>query len=111
VCPLGRDGAVTLVAGASTASCSPARRSTSTRSTCARSRSPQGAPDTAAADDSVESFVLVKEGKVMASLNGVIRTLGPGGVALVLPGDRLVLTNTGGAPPRTTASRTARGSR
>jgi (S)-ureidoglycine aminohydrolase len=55
-------------------------------------------PDTTAAQDSVESFVLLKEGKVMASLNGVIRTLGPGGVALVLPGDRLVLTNTGGAP-------------
>ena len=50
-------------------------------------------PDTAAANDSLESFVLVKEGKVMASLNGVIRTLGPGGVALVLPGDRLLLTN------------------
>lgn len=56
------------------------------------------APDTAVADDSLESFVLLKEGKVMASLNGVIRTLGPGGIALVLPGDRLVVTNTGGVP-------------
>ena len=54
-------------------------------------------PDTAAAHDSLESFVLVKEGKVMASLNGVIRTLNAGGVAVVLPGDRLVLTNVGGA--------------
>jgi (S)-ureidoglycine aminohydrolase len=55
-------------------------------------------PDTAVAQDSIESFVLVKEGKLLAMLNGVIRTLGPGGVALVLPGDQLVVTNTGGAP-------------
>ena len=55
-------------------------------------------PDTTAAQDSLESFVLVKDGRLMATLNGVIRTLGAGGVALVLPGDRLVLTNLGGAP-------------
>jgi (S)-ureidoglycine aminohydrolase len=55
-------------------------------------------PDTAAANDSLESFVLLKEGKVLASLNGVTRTLGAGGVALVLPGDRLVVTTLGGAP-------------
>jgi (S)-ureidoglycine aminohydrolase len=56
------------------------------------------AADTAVAHDSLESFVLVKEGKLMASLSGVTRTLGAGGVALVLPGDRLMLTNVGGAP-------------
>ncbi len=54
--------------------------------------------DTATAHDSLESFVLVKEGKLGATLNGVTRSLGAGGVALVLPGDRLVLSNTGGAP-------------
>ena len=54
--------------------------------------------DTAVAHDSLESFVLVKEGKLMATLGGVTRTLGAGGAALVLPGDRLVFTNVGGAP-------------
>jgi len=56
------------------------------------------AADTTTASDSLESFMLVKDGKLQASLGGVIRALGAGGVALVLPGDRLVLTNTGGAP-------------
>jgi (S)-ureidoglycine aminohydrolase len=56
------------------------------------------APDTSAAQDSLESFVLVKDGRLMATLNGVIRTLGAGAFALVLPGDRLVLTNLGDAP-------------
>jgi hypothetical protein len=41
--------------------------------------------DTSAAQDSLESFVLVKEGKLGATLNGVTRSLGAGGVALVLP--------------------------
>ena len=56
------------------------------------------AVDTGTAHDSLESFVLVKEGKFGATLNGVTRSLGAGGVALVLPGDRLVLSNTGRAP-------------
>ena len=56
------------------------------------------AADTTTAFDSLESFMLVKEGKLQASLGGVIRALGSGGVALVLPGDRLVLSNVGGAP-------------
>jgi (S)-ureidoglycine aminohydrolase len=60
--------------------------------------SPTAAPDTAAGHDSLESFVLVKDGKLMATLGGVTRTLGAGGAALVLPGDRLVVTNVGGAP-------------
>lgn len=54
--------------------------------------------DTAVALDSLESFLLVKEGKLWATLSGVSRALGPGGVALVLPGDRLVVSNTGGVP-------------
>ena len=54
--------------------------------------------DTLAAQDSLESFMLVKEGKLAVTLNGVSRALGAGGVALVLPGDRLVMSNTGGAP-------------
>ena len=54
--------------------------------------------DTAVAYDSLESFVLVKDGKLQASLGGVIRSLGAGGIALVLPGDRLVLSNVGGTP-------------
>ena len=54
--------------------------------------------DTSAAQDSLESFLLVKEGKFGATLNGVTRSLGAGGVALVLPGDRLVLSNSSGAP-------------
>lgn len=57
-------------------------------------------PDTATGRDSLESFVLVKEGKVQATLAGVTSALGPGGVALVLPGDRLVITNTGSVPAR-----------
>ena len=52
--------------------------------------------DTSAAQDSLESFVLVKEGQLGATLNGVTRSLGAGGVALVLPGDRLVLSNSSG---------------
>jgi (S)-ureidoglycine aminohydrolase len=56
------------------------------------------AVDTGAAHDSLESFVLVKEGKLGATLNGVTRSLGAGGVALILPGDRLVLSNIGGSP-------------
>jgi (S)-ureidoglycine aminohydrolase len=54
--------------------------------------------DTAVSGDSLESFMLIKEGKLQATLSGVTRTLGAGGVALVLPGDRLVLSNIGGAP-------------
>ena len=54
--------------------------------------------DTAVSGDSLESFMLIKEGKLQATLSGVTRTLGTGGVALVLPGDRLVLSNIGGAP-------------
>jgi (S)-ureidoglycine aminohydrolase len=54
--------------------------------------------DTATGHDSLESFVLVKEGKFSATLNGVIRSLGAGGIALVLPGDRLLLSNSGGTP-------------
>jgi (S)-ureidoglycine aminohydrolase len=54
--------------------------------------------DTSAAQDSLESFVLVKEGRLGATLNGVTRSLGAGGVALVLPGDRLVLSNSSGGP-------------
>ena len=54
--------------------------------------------DTAVAGDSIESFLLVKEGRLQATLGGVIRALGAGGVALVLPGDRLVMSNVGGTP-------------
>jgi len=56
------------------------------------------AADTTTALDSLESFTLVKDGKLQATLGGVTRALGAGGVALVLPGDRLVLSNVGGAP-------------
>jgi (S)-ureidoglycine aminohydrolase len=56
------------------------------------------AVDTAAGQDSLESFVLVKEGKLMATLGGVTRALGAGGAALVLPGDRMLVTNVGGTP-------------
>jgi (S)-ureidoglycine aminohydrolase len=59
---------------------------------------PSATPETAAGHDSLECFVLVKEGRVMASLGGVTRVLGAGGAALVLPGDRLLLTNIGGVP-------------
>jgi (S)-ureidoglycine aminohydrolase len=54
--------------------------------------------DTVTANDSLERFLLVKEGKVWATLSGVSRALGAGGAALTLPGDQLVLSNTGGAP-------------
>jgi (S)-ureidoglycine aminohydrolase len=54
-----------------------------------------------AADDSVpvhadaEMFAMVKEGKFWTTLDGVSQALGAGSVALVLPGDRLVLKNVG----------------
>ena len=51
---------------------------------------PKRSADTTAARDSLESFLLVKEGKLWATLNGVSRSLGAGGVALTLPGDHLV---------------------
>ena len=54
--------------------------------------------DTVTANDSLERFLLVKEGKVWATLSGVSRALGVGGAALTLPGDQLVLSNIGGAP-------------
>jgi (S)-ureidoglycine aminohydrolase len=54
--------------------------------------------DSVAGHDSLESFLLVKEGKLAATLNGVSRSLGAGGIALALPGDRMVLTNTGATP-------------
>jgi (S)-ureidoglycine aminohydrolase len=54
--------------------------------------------DTVTANDSLERFLLVKEGKVWATLSGVSRALGVGGAALTLPGDQLVLSNTGGVP-------------
>ena len=59
---------------------------------------PRASVDTAVGDDSLESFVLVKEGKLQATLAGIIRSLGAGGIALVLPGDRLVFSNVGGTP-------------
>jgi (S)-ureidoglycine aminohydrolase len=54
--------------------------------------------DTVTANDSLERFLLVKEGKVWATQSGVSRALGAGGAALTLPGDQLVLSNTGGVP-------------
>lgn len=54
--------------------------------------------DTVTASDSLERFLLMKEGRVWATLSGVSRALGAGGAALTLPGDQLVLSNTGGAP-------------
>ncbi|HEX7941042.1 MAG TPA: hypothetical protein VF488_04525 [Gemmatimonadaceae bacterium] len=60
---------------------------------------PAGAgPDSSAAHDSLETFMMVKEGKLWVTLNGVSRALGAGSVALALPGDRIVKSPMGGAP-------------
>jgi len=60
---------------------------------------PMGAaPDSGAAHDSLEQFMMVKEGKLWVTLNGVSRALGAGSVALALPGDRIVKSTMGGAP-------------
>ena len=56
------------------------------------------APDSGAAHDSLEQFMMVKEGKLWVTLNGVSRALGAGSVALALPGDRIVRSNIGGTP-------------
>jgi (S)-ureidoglycine aminohydrolase len=60
---------------------------------------PAGAgPDTSSTHDSTESFMMVKEGKLWVTLDGVSRALGPGSVALALPGDATVVKNVGDAP-------------
>jgi len=60
---------------------------------------PAGAgPDSSAAHDSLETFMMVKEGKLWVTLNGVSRALGAGSVALALPGDRIIKSPMGGAP-------------
>ena len=55
-------------------------------------------PDTSAAHDSTETFMLIKEGRLLVTLNGVSRPLGAGSVALALPGDRQVVSNIGNTP-------------
>jgi (S)-ureidoglycine aminohydrolase len=59
---------------------------------------PAAAPDSGSAHDSLETFMMVKEGKLWVTLNGVSRALGAGSVALALPGDRIVKSNIGGTP-------------
>jgi (S)-ureidoglycine aminohydrolase len=60
---------------------------------------PAGAgPDTSSTHDSTESFMMVKEGKLWVTLDGVSRALGPGSVALALPGDATVFKNIGETP-------------
>jgi len=60
---------------------------------------PTGAgPDSGATHDSLEQFMMVKEGKLWVTLNGVSRALGAGSVALALPGDRIIRSNIGGTP-------------
>jgi (S)-ureidoglycine aminohydrolase len=55
-------------------------------------------PDSGAVHDNLETFMMVKEGKLWVTLNGVSRALGAGSVALALPGDRIVRSNIGGTP-------------
>ena len=55
-------------------------------------------PDSSAAHDNLETFMMVKEGKLWVTLNGVSRALGAGSVALALPGDCIVKSNIGGTP-------------
>ena len=56
------------------------------------------APDSGSVHDSLETFMMVKEGKLWVTLNGVSRALGAGSVALALPGDRIVKSNIAGTP-------------
>jgi (S)-ureidoglycine aminohydrolase len=55
-------------------------------------------PDSGAKHDSLEQFMMVKEGKLWVTLNGVSRALGAGSVALALPGDQIIKSNIGGTP-------------
>lgn len=55
-------------------------------------------PDSGSAHEQLETFMMVKEGKFWVTLNGVSRALGPGSVALALPGDRTIVSNIGGTP-------------
>jgi (S)-ureidoglycine aminohydrolase len=55
-------------------------------------------PDSGSAHDSLETFMMVKEGRLWVTLNGVSRALGAGSVALALPGDRIIRSTMGGAP-------------
>ena len=55
-------------------------------------------PDTCSAQDSLETFMMVKEGKLWVTVNGVSRALSAGSVALALPGDRITKSNIGGTP-------------
>jgi (S)-ureidoglycine aminohydrolase len=59
---------------------------------------PGAAPDSDAAHRDAEMFLMVKEGKFWTTLNGVSQALGPGSVALVLPGDQAVMSNVGSVP-------------
>ena len=54
--------------------------------------------DSGSAHDSLETFMMVKEGRLWVTLNGVSRALGAGSVALALPGDRIIAANVGGTP-------------
>ena len=66
-------------------------------------------PDSGAAHDSLETFMMVKEGKLWVTLNGVSRALGAGSVALALPGDRIDhVEHRGRRRRRTTCSPIAR---
>jgi len=59
---------------------------------------PAARPDSGAAHDSLETFMMVKEGKLWVTLNGVSQALGPGSVALALPGDRIIKSTMGETP-------------
>jgi (S)-ureidoglycine aminohydrolase len=59
---------------------------------------PTAGTDSGDVHHGTETFMMVKEGKLWVTLNGVSRPLGAGSVAVAMPGDRLILSNIGGTP-------------
>lgn len=57
-----------------------------------------GAADSGEARPSLERFLMVREGALRVSMNGVSKVLGPGSVAVAMPGDRQVVANAGSTP-------------
>lgn len=59
---------------------------------------PANLPDAAFQQVADETLVIVKEGELTLTLAGITKTLGPGSVALIMPGDRHRLANQGNRP-------------
>jgi len=59
---------------------------------------PGSAPHDSELLSDMEELIIVKEGKVLNSINGEEKLLGPGSVILISPGDNHKISNGGGSP-------------